>query len=182
MSRTNSTRSPPNDDQNTYCLKCYENLSDEKKKEGARKSGIRSFYEDKKFKERFDDIEGKLRMYLEQTPSNVQTVDAVRKTLLAIARFESKTIACENNRLHTMEKVQLINLRTNTRIMVENVVERANERFTVEQLDTLAAIVQDNLPAFKYPDEHQDEDEESEEDDEDDEDEDGVKTEPIKAN
>ncbi|CAG9535986.1 unnamed protein product [Cercopithifilaria johnstoni] len=73
--------------------------------------------------------------YLQETPAVTQSNVEIEKFIRAVASFK----------LTAVEILQLINLRPVTAVEVQLIVEECEERLNEEQVDSLLAIIQENL-------------------------------------
>ncbi|VDK72450.1 unnamed protein product [Onchocerca ochengi] len=74
--------------------------------------------------------------YLQETPAVSQKNIDIEKFIRAAAPFK----------LTAVELVQLINLRPITAVEIQLIVEECEERLNEEQIESLIAIIQENLP------------------------------------
>ena len=77
--------------------------------------------------------------YLEKTPCAHQTADAVRQFLRKLKDSEFK--------LTKVERLQIVNHQPKTAVELQVLIEDAEERFTIDQIDKLLEFISDNLPA-----------------------------------
>ncbi|VDN85544.1 unnamed protein product [Brugia pahangi] len=74
--------------------------------------------------------------YLQETPAVTQKNADIEQFIRAVTPFK----------LTGVEILQLINLRPITAIEIQLIVEECEERLNEEQIDSLIAIIQENLP------------------------------------
>ncbi|KAM3718406.1 DNA-directed RNA polymerase III subunit [Dirofilaria immitis] len=74
--------------------------------------------------------------YLQETPAATQKNVDIEKFIRAVAPFK----------LTAVEILQLINLRPITAVEIQLLVEECEERLNEEQIESLIAIIQENLP------------------------------------
>lgn len=77
--------------------------------------------------------------YLEKTPCVNQTPELVKQFLQKLKESEFK--------LTKVERLQIINHHPKTAVELQVLIEDAEERFTIEQIDKLLDFINDNLPA-----------------------------------
>ena len=78
--------------------------------------------------------------YLERTPCIHQSPEIINEFLRKYKERENEF------KLTKIEKLQIINHRPQTAVELQVLIEDAEERFTVEQIDDLLDFVQTNLP------------------------------------
>lgn len=78
--------------------------------------------------------------YLEKTPCVNQTPDVVKQ-------FLQKLKESSEFKLTKVERLQIINHQPKTAVELQVLIEDAEERFTIEQIDKLLEFINDNLPA-----------------------------------
>jgi hypothetical protein len=78
--------------------------------------------------------------YLEKSPCANQTSHIVSDFL---TKLEEKK---DEFKLTKIEKLQLLNLRPNNAVELQAIIDDSEERFSIEQMDSLLEFVQENLP------------------------------------